>query len=171
MAERAPIVRAGSDGEDLWFANSLLTIKAGSAETDQGFLLMEFQSPLGKTTPLHLHEHEDESFYVLEGELLVHIDGQEHRGGPGAFVNVPRGAAHAFLVTSETARFLVVVTPGSPEAEAFFRDAGDPAPDHVPPPLAPLDIGRLKAAAEASGGMELLGPPPFELPAPAGARA
>jgi mannose-6-phosphate isomerase-like protein (cupin superfamily) len=29
----------------------------------------------GKTTPLHIHENEDETLYVLEGEILVHIDG------------------------------------------------------------------------------------------------
>ncbi|HVE68607.1 MAG TPA: quercetin 2,3-dioxygenase [Solirubrobacteraceae bacterium] len=166
MTHHAPIVRGPADGDDLWFANSLLTIKASSRETGGAFLLLELRSPRGKTTPLHAHPDEDESFYVLDGELIVHIDGEEHRGGPGAFVSVPRGTPHAFLVTSETAHFLVVMTPGSPNAEAFFREAGDPAAEHAPPPLAPLDIPRLQAAAEHTGSMNLLGPPPFELAAP-----
>ena len=31
----------------------------------------------GKTTPLHTHPHE-ESFYVIEGEIRIHVDGAEH---------------------------------------------------------------------------------------------
>jgi quercetin dioxygenase-like cupin family protein len=165
MNQQHPIIRSESEGEDLWFANSLLTIKAQSADTGGDFMLLELTSPQGKMTPLHSHPKESESFYILEGELTVHVDGQEHRGGPGDFISVPAGAAHAFLVTSETARYLVLVTPGSPAMEAFFRGAGEPAPEHAPPPLAPLDIPRLQAVAESTGGMELLGPPPFELSA------
>ncbi len=171
MSEHAPIIRPASEGEDLWFGGSLLTIKAQSAETNGEFGLVEATSPRGKMTPLHSHPRETESFYILEGELIVHIEGKEHRGGPGAFISVPADVAHAFLVTSETARYLVLFTPGSPAVEAFQRSAGDPAPEHVPPPPAPLDIPRIKAAGESSGGMVLHGPPPFELSEPAAANA
>ena len=57
----------------------------------------------GKVTPLHLHPDEDESFHILEGEVLVQIDGEEHLGGPGSFISVPRGVPHALAVVSETA--------------------------------------------------------------------
>ena len=44
----------------------------------------------GKTTPLHIHAGEDEGLYVLEGELVVHIDGTDHRLGPMGFAMAPR---------------------------------------------------------------------------------
>lgn len=113
------------------------------------------------TTPLHVHPDHDETFYVIEGELLLHIDGVEFAAGPGAIAMAPRGIAHAFLVTSEQARFLAFVTPGG-GVEDFMREAGDPASDRVAPPPG-LDIERLVAAGKRTGAMKVLGPPPFDM--------
>lgn len=157
------ITRSAEDGESIWFAQSLLSFKATSAETNGSLTMLEFLSPRGKVTPLHLHDHE-ESFRILDGELLLHVDGVERRAGAGDFASVPRGVPHAFMVVSETARYLVPITPGSADAEAFFREAGDPAPDGGLPPEAPLDIERLQATAERHTSIELLGPPPFAPP-------
>jgi hypothetical protein len=74
---------------------------------------------------------------------------------------VPRGVPHAYLVTSEVARSLVLITPGSGAMEAFFRDAGEPAADRALPAEGPLDIERIGAAAERTGAVKILGPPPF----------
>ena len=162
------VVREERDGELLWFNNSLITFKATSAETDGAFVLFEMLSRRDKATPLHRHPTEDESFYVLEGELLLHVDGRELTAGPGAFVAIPRGTPHAFTVTSETARVLTLLTPGPAAAERFFRDAGDPATAPELPPDGPLDIPRIQSSAERNGSVELLGPPPFApQPAPA----
>jgi len=96
---------------------------------------------------------------VLEGELLLHINGVEHTAGPGAVVWVPRGAPHALLVTSDLARSLWAITPGG-AMEAFFRQAGDAAASlTLPPPE--IDIARLRAVGERTGAMKTLGPPPF----------
>ena len=113
----------------------------------------------GKTTPLHVHRNEDEALYVLEGEILVHIDGRNHRVGPRGFAFAPRGVPHAFLVTSPEARMLCLETPGS--AEAFYRGASEPAAD-VKDRTGPVDFARVRESAERSGGMQVLGPPPFE---------
>ena len=146
-------------GEKLWFAGGgLWTMKAGAAETDGAFALFEDDVVRGKTTPLHMHPDFEEVIYILEGEVLVHMDGDEHHVGEGGLVIARRGTPHAFLVTSETARLLVLMVPGA--GEAFFRSASDPATsedDAARPP----DIDRLRAAAERSPSIELLGPPPF----------
>jgi hypothetical protein len=62
------------------------------------------------------------------------------------------------MVTSETAHVLVVQTPGS--GESFYRDAGEPVSDAVDA-LRPADWARLRAVAERSECIELLGPAPF----------
>jgi quercetin dioxygenase-like cupin family protein len=121
--------------------------------------------PQAKTTPLHVHAKKDEALYVLEGEILVHIDGTDHRVGPRGVAVAPRGVPHAFLVTSPTARVLTLQTPGS--AESFYRGASEPASAEIEA-AGPVDFGRVREAAERSGGMEVLGPPPF---APANADA
>lgn len=155
-----PLAVSYGEGEALWFNRDLLVFKATSAQTAGAFILFEQTSQLGKTTPLHRHR-EDETFCVLEGEMIVHIDGANHRGGPGSVIFVPRQTAHAFLVTSDILRTLILLTPGNESAEAWFRTAGDPAPAHELPAPGPPDVARLRAAAELLGSVEILGPPPF----------
>ena len=68
----------------------------------------------------------------------------------------PRGAAHAFMVTTESARMLCRQTPGS--GEAFYRGASEPAGGQD----GPVDFERIHASVARNGGIEILGPPPFE---------
>ena len=79
----APIVRTAEEGERRWFAGGgVHTWKATAEETGGAFLLFEMTLDEGKATPLHTHPDSDESMYVLQGEILVHIDGVDHRVGP-----------------------------------------------------------------------------------------
>jgi quercetin dioxygenase-like cupin family protein len=158
-----PIIRADGEGERLWFAGGgQFMIKASSAETGGAFLLFEDRMVRGKTTPLHYHPEADEAIIVLEGELLVHVNGANHPAGPGSVTVIPRGVIHALLVTSDDARVLALVTPG--KSEAFFRDASEPVTDELEPPRPP-DWERLrKAAANNPSVIQIVGPPPFDLP-------
>jgi quercetin dioxygenase-like cupin family protein len=143
----------------MWFAGGgTFTWKATAAETGGAFLLLEDHMVKGKTTPLHTHPNEDETIFVLEGELLVDCDGEQHRLGEGGLFVAPRGLPHAFMVISETARILALQTPGS--GESFYRQAGEPLGPGVDPDR-PADFARLRAVAEQSESIELLGPPPF----------
>jgi len=164
MSSVAPIVLADREGEHLWFDGGLLTFKATGADTAGALLLLEVLQPEGKTPPLHVHEA-DETFYVLEGELLVHIDGTQHSARNGSVLVVPRGTPHTFVVTSQTARILLAFTPASAVAEDFVRRASEAATDATMTPPPP-DPERYQAAAERSG-LEVLGPSPFEARTPA----
>jgi quercetin dioxygenase-like cupin family protein len=161
MNPPAAVVLGDTEGEALWFNNDLLIFKATGEQTGGAFLLLEELAGRGKATPLHTHPSEEESFYFLEGEALVQIDGVEHACGPGGFICIPRGIPHAYTITSETARTLILVTPGDGGMEAFFREAGEPAPQRALPVPGPLDLERIGAAAELTGAVKILGPPPF----------
>jgi hypothetical protein len=120
----------------------------------------------GGAAPLHIHHDTDESWYVLDGELLVFVGDERTEAGPGYFVLGPKGVPHTFLVTSAQAEFLVTFAPAGTEGpfgvglEGFFREIGTPVvpgerrPDPVPPD--PEDFAR-RAAQYA---IEILGPPP-----------
>ena len=159
MSKIVPIVRVEGEGEKLWFyGGGVHTWLATSAETRGAFLLFDDVMTVGKTTPLHSHPEVDETLYVLDGEILVHVDGLEHKLGRGGVAMAPRGVPHAFLVTSDSARLLTLETPGS--SEAFYRGASEP----LTPSLeasAPVDFDRVRASAARNGGIEILGPPPF----------
>ena len=159
MSAAVSIVRADGEGEHLRFwGGGLMTMKATAEETDGAFLLFEDLMAKGKTTPLHVHANEDEVLYVLDGEIVVHIDGTDHAVGQGGVAIAPRGVPHAFLVTTPTARVLTLQTPGT--AEPFYRGASEPA-DAGTDPSGPVDFARVRESAERSGGMQVLGPPPF----------
>lgn len=158
METLSATVRSAAEGEKRWFCGGgLHTWKATSAETGGAFLLFEDHLDQGKVTPLHSHPEADETFYVLEGEVVIHIDGASHTVATGGIAVVPRGIPHAFMVTSAEARMLCLQTPGS--GEDFYRQASEPAPDGSSP--TPVDIDRVRAAAMATGAIVLLGPPPF----------
>ena len=159
MSSAVPIIRQAGEGEQMWFAGGgAFTWKATAAETGGAFIMLEDRMAHGKTTPLHMHPNEDEAIYVLEGELLVDIEGEQHHVGQGGLFVAPRGVPHAFMVTSETAHVLSLQTPGT--GESFYRDAGEPVSAAVDASR-PADWARLRAVAEQSESIELLGPPPF----------
>src|SRR4051794_37810891 len=117
---------APDEGEAIWFNGALVTVKLRGEWSDDAFSLVEVSSTAGRATGLHT-DPSHETFYVLEGELLFHVDGEEQRAARGATVSIQAGVPHAFLVLSETARFLVINTPGT--HDRFFRDGGQPATD------------------------------------------
>jgi quercetin dioxygenase-like cupin family protein len=154
------IVRNRDDGERLWFLGGGLHVwKALSEETDEAMLVFEDHLERGKVTPMHLHADVDEALYVIEGEILLNVEGTEHRVGEGGFTFAPRGCAHAFMVTSERARLLCIQTPGS--GQAFYRDASVPAVATTDD--GPVDFERLGDVAVETGATTILGPPPFAM--------
>ena len=161
MSKVKPIRLEKSAGELLWYDGGLITFKATGAQTAGAILLFEAWMPRGKATPLHTHLESDESFYVIEGEILTFIDGERGQAGPGGVIIVPRGIPHAFAVTSDSARLLVAHSPASSITEAFFRATGEPASSATLPPWAKPDLQQTIAAAK-SAGLQVLGPPPFE---------
>jgi quercetin dioxygenase-like cupin family protein len=105
MAES--IVRNIGDGERMWFlGGGTHTWKALAEETDDSMLVFEDELERGKVTPMHLHPDVDEALYIIEGEILLNVEGEERTVGAGGFTFAPRGCAHAFVVTSERARLL-----------------------------------------------------------------
>jgi steroid delta-isomerase-like uncharacterized protein len=128
------------------------------AETTQGaFGLVEhWEVPPGFASPYHTHHREDESFYIVQGEVAFVIDGQWRRVGPGSFVFGPREIPHGFkVVGDQPAQMLLQATPGG--FEQFVIELGQPLTD----PIGPPDIPRLIETA-ARYGIDILGPLPEE---------
>ena len=153
------IVRNAGDGERRWFLGGGTHVwKARSEETDNSLLVFEDELEHGKVTPMHFHADVDEALYVLEGEIVVHAEGNEQTVGAGGFVFAPRGRAHAFAVTSARARLLCMQTPAS--GEAFYREASTPAAESD---TRLVDFDRLRDVAIETGATTIVGPPPFTM--------
>ena len=152
MSSAIPVVLEQDAGEFIWFGAGLFTFKVTSEQSGGVFILSEDIMSRGKTTPLHVHPHHDETLYLIHGEVIVYLDGVEHTVRSGSVAAIPRGTPHAFLVTSESARLIAFITPGDRNAEAFFREGGEAAPGRTPPPPGtPLNIERLLQAGKRTG--------------------
>ena len=157
MAES--IVRNVEEGERMWFlGGGIHTWKAQAEETGNSMIVFEDELERGKVTPMHLHADVDEAMYVIEGEILLNVEGGERTVRAGGFTFAPRGCAHAFVVTSERARVLAIQTPGS--GQAFYLNASQPADESG---TGPVDFGRIGEVAAETGATTIIGPPPFEL--------
>jgi quercetin dioxygenase-like cupin family protein len=102
-----------NDGEGrsyLWY-NYLFTMKAGALETG-AFALMDFATRRGEEPPEHVHEGEDELFYILDGELTFKCGDRTFDLGPRGFIFLPRDVPHSFAIRSDgLARVLVMTHP------------------------------------------------------------
>jgi mannose-6-phosphate isomerase-like protein (cupin superfamily) len=152
----AVVVRPG-DGEAIWFLNGRMTLKMTGEQSHGAYGLTEAVVPSGFSPPMHVHHREDESFYVLEGELTVRCGDDTFRAPAGSLVFLPRGVPHGFVVESDTpVRMLNLMTPGG--GEGFFVAAGRPAGDDGLPAPGPVDVDRLRRAGEQYGAV-VVGPP------------
>lgn len=88
---------------------------------DDAFVIAEWRDPGGAPgpprliAPLHVHHHDDEAWYVLEGTLCVQAGPDRERdtveipAGAGTFVR--RGTPHTYWnPSSGPARYLLVMT-------------------------------------------------------------
>jgi len=160
MNAQVPIIwPAGEGDKQSFFGGGLHTWKLLAEDTDGAFFLFEDVMAQGKTTPLHRHPEADEMAYILDGEVVVKVDGKETRIGAGGMSFVPKGVPHAFLVVSESARLLSLHSPAT-SSQAFYRGASEPATDDG---FETVDFARIHASAEENPrGIEILGPPPFD---------
>jgi len=85
---------------------------ARSGDTPRFNLAIITIQPHRHGPPGHVHEAEDDSFYLLEGELVFTVEDDEVVAGPGTFVLVPPGVEHTFENrTDAVARFVNVHAP------------------------------------------------------------
>lgn len=113
---------AAGDGERLRFGEVEILVKVTAADSGGAFAIFEENEPVD--TPLHVHQNEDELFYVLEGEHVFQIGEEEFRLGPGGLAFAPRGIPHAQRrVVPRSGRVLVLASPAG--LEGFFRELAE----------------------------------------------
>jgi quercetin dioxygenase-like cupin family protein len=141
---------------DLWFLGSRVRMHLAQEENAARISLVEHRIPEGFSPPRHIHLDEDETFYVLEGELVIEAGEARRTVRAGQAAHAPRGVAHSFRVVSPGgARCLTVSTGGF---EAFVRTVSQPAVDEGLPGPAPIDADVLTEAA-GRHGILFVGPP------------
>ena len=85
MASLPPGFNVESDGgERLHFSDADFVVRAAADATGGAISIVEEIAPLD--TPLHVHEREDEIFYILDGDHVIQVANKSSR-------SVPRGSS------------------------------------------------------------------------------
>ncbi|MEW9806588.1 cupin domain-containing protein [Mesorhizobium marinum] len=150
----------GDSSELFWFRGTLVNVRLSWHAGEDRVSVVEHLMPYGKSPPLHIHRNEDQVFHVLEGEILIHIDGVETVARAGETVLAPKGVPHSFRVESrEGARCLTITSGG--DLEKMIREMGEPALNaELPPQVEPTPamIAALRDAC-ARNGIDIIGGP------------
>jgi quercetin dioxygenase-like cupin family protein len=113
--------------------------------------------PEGGSPPAHVHAALDDSFYILDGRMLLHCGDDVWQAGPGSWVQFPAGVSHTFRVLDGPARILLVHA--SDSFLAAVQDIGRPATGtDIPDATQGLTIEDLDRAF-AAHGITNIGPP------------
>ncbi len=144
-----------------WHLGTLMIWHLVGHQTDDTLSLGEVVVRAGSEPPMHIHAREDETWFVIDGEVVFQrgLERLTLRSGDAIFL--PRGIAHGFAIRGETARMLHVYTPAG--LEDAHREASVPAErrELPPAPEGPPTDGQIQVVeqAYAARGVTFVGPP------------
>jgi mannose-6-phosphate isomerase-like protein (cupin superfamily) len=134
LASLPPFVQGRSIENSRWYMGNVMSFLVNSEQTDGAFSMTEYLSKPGNEPPAHVHDREDEFFYVLEGRIDAYIGKEVFSAGQNEGVYFPKFIPHTFTILSPQLRMLIWMSPGG--FEGYFRDMSAPArslglPEHA----------------------------------------
>jgi quercetin dioxygenase-like cupin family protein len=156
MADEVSISRPEDRQRLLWAGGTVWDVVLGAEQTGGHIALLDQRGRHGDATPMHLHPHEAEIFYVIDGSVRAFHGGTSVDLAAGSAAYLPAGQEHGLGVLSERARIVTITTPGS--FSRFVQAAGTPLEGDEPAQW-DFDVSRLMAAA-AEHDIVITGPPP-----------
>ncbi|GAA3766800.1 cupin domain-containing protein [Terriglobus aquaticus] len=140
-----------TEHKEFVLAGVVMKQQLSGGDTNGAFSLFENRSSGQSKTPIHVHADDDETLFIIEGEMKAIIAGEEQTIKAGESIFLPRGIPHQLMNTSGyPSRYMLLCTPSG--FEGFLSEGGHlKEPDEVVGPPTPEDIERLKKAAPKFG--------------------
>ena len=111
-------------GPAYWGPDDHYTVHITAAETGGAYVAMEAVLAPDGGPPPHIHQRDDETFYLLEGAVEFRLGDETIAARPGDSVSVPRGTVHSFRnAGTETARMMLTFTPAGVEPRVRLVEA------------------------------------------------
>jgi quercetin 2,3-dioxygenase len=131
-------------------AKSSIDRKVSGKDTAGLWCMFEAHWSLKGGPPLHVHQLEDEWFYVMEGEYVAQVGDERFTLTAGDSLLAPREVPHTYAQVGDGEGRLLIAYQPAGAMEAFFlemsRLTGMPSPE---------EVQRIFRAH----GMEVVGPP------------
>ncbi|MFT3794786.1 cupin domain-containing protein [Flavobacterium sp.] len=114
--ETNPKIQLAGEGQKLNVLGDNQTIKLSGKDTGGLFTIVENYNDPGVGIPMHVHDNEDEIFFILEGEMEFETQGETSILKAGDMIFLPRRIPHAFrVVGTQKARASVTIIPSGIE--------------------------------------------------------
>jgi quercetin dioxygenase-like cupin family protein len=156
LTTHPPLHRPADAGAAYWGPGDRYRFLVTGAESGGAYFAMEALVPPGGGPPPHVHRNEDETFYVVEGEVSIRLEDEWVTARVGDFVNVPRGTVHCFKNEGDAiARLILTFTPAG--MERFFEETLERALDPtLDPPDNPDAVAARYVEAAPRYGLEFI---------------
>ena len=131
ITEQAAKTIAAGEGTHLTVLGDTITVKLAGRDTGGAYALFENINPPEHGIPLHIHRNEDETFYILEGEVELQIGETKITAHAGDTAFLPRDVPHGFRVVGDApAHMLITASPAG--LEDYFAEMSRLGPDGSP---------------------------------------
>ena len=112
--------RAADTGPMFLGPGDTYTFLATTKETDGAYFVMEGLVPPDGGPPPHIHHNQDETFYIVEGQIEILLGDQVYKAKDGDFVHVSKGIPHRFINRSHTPTKMVLTFVPAGDIEEFY---------------------------------------------------
>ena len=124
-------------------------IKVSQKDTNGDLTVFEYTGNEKGGPPLHVHPHQDEIFFIVQGEYLFQVGEDKHNLKAGDTIFLPRTVPHAFAQLTDNGKMFFLFQP-SGKMEDFFKALGN-----LTSPPSPEEGAKIFADHD----MKVVGPP------------
>jgi quercetin dioxygenase-like cupin family protein len=117
----------------IWYNGNTFSFLLDAEQTKGTFSLTHCYFRKGGEPPAHLHRNEDETFYILEGEIRFQVGSKNFKAKAGEVAYAPKGTPHHFSLITDRAKALLLISPAG--IETFFKEFSSPAQSLELPPI------------------------------------
>lgn len=139
-----------------WFLDTLVIEHRCAPQ--MGAVVLEMTLPVGSSPPLHVHDGLDDTWYILDGQMVVRCGDEELVVGAGHWVSMPRGVPHTFRVVGEREARILLVHDNSSFRD-LIRDIATPATTRDVPSHPRFPAMEELARIASSHDLRPMGPP------------
>jgi mannose-6-phosphate isomerase-like protein (cupin superfamily) len=145
------IAMSSMETKEFVLAGVLMKRLLSGRQTNGRFCLFENISGGNTKTPIHVHAQDDETIYVIEGELTAVVNGEAHLLTAGQSIFLKRGVPHQLMnMGGRSARYILIDMPAL--FDKFLEEAGhELRQGEVIEPPTPEEVDRLRTASSKIG--------------------
>jgi len=141
------------EGQTVQVLSDRVCIKLKSSNSPNSMAVVTVEVPPGGLVPPHIHAQEEESYYMLDGSMVMQLGSEFLTIQPHDFVHIPPGTIHSYRNDSDRPIHFLAWTVGG-AIDDFFIEMGEKIreiPNDLPKMPEILDKYGIQMAAPTEG--------------------